>query len=215
MRTGGGRRANRAAGRGRRGTTCAASRRDDATSLRGGAVDCRLLARHTHAPRTCAIYAHMLHMSARSHAPMCAGTFSVLPRVRLLGVGILFQKRRHVLPFFSLPERELAGLLIPPPEIIRARARAEVLSDGDALPRRPSSLVVNTTTRHLVVTGPIPIWVTTSAKRTLGCAVPGSFPGVPEAWQRLARAGRWCLLGLVTKMFRIGTLGVVTDRSTT
>ena len=56
---------------------------------------------------------------------MCAGTFSVLPRVRLLGVGIVFKlkkkKRRRVLPF-SLSEWELAGLLTPPPEITRARA---------------------------------------------------------------------------------------------
>ena len=44
----------------------------------------------------------------------------------------------------------------------------------------PSSLVVNATTRHLVVMGSIPIWVTTSAKRTLRFRV--QFPEVPEAW---------------------------------
>ena len=44
----------------------------------------------------------------------------------------------------------------------------------------PSSLVVNTTTRHLAVTGSNPIWVTTSAKRTLGFRV--QFPEVPGAW---------------------------------
>ena len=38
--------------------------------------------------------------------------------------------------------------------------------------------MVNATTRHLVVMGSIPIWVTTSAKRTLGC--PGSIPGSPR-----------------------------------
>ena len=42
----------------------------------------------------------------------------------------------------------------------------------------PSSLVVNTTTRHLVVTGSIPIWVTTLGKENAG--VPGSIPGSPR-----------------------------------
>ena len=40
---------------------------------------------------------------------------------------------------------------------------------------RPSSLVVDATTRHLVAMGSIPNWVTTSAKRTLRSRV--QFPG--------------------------------------
>ena len=43
---------------------------------------------------------------------------------------------------------------------------------------RPSSLVVNTATRHLVVTGSIPIWVTTPQRRERW--VPGSIPGSPR-----------------------------------
>ena len=44
--------------------------------------------------------------------------------------------------------------------------------------RRPSSLVVNATTRHLLVMGSIPNWATTSAKRTLRSRVP--FPESPR-----------------------------------
>ena len=61
--------------------------------------------------------------------------------------------------------------------------------------RCPSSLVVNTTTRHLLVMGSI-----FQLGHLLGkdnAEVPGSIPGAPEAWQRLSMclamvsAGSW------------------------
>ena len=47
-------------------------------------------------------------------------------------------------------------------------AMRAVVPAGKLLVGWPSSLVVNTTTRHLVVTGSIPIWVTTPARERWG-----------------------------------------------
>ena len=60
---------------------------------------------------------------------------------------------------------------------------------------RPSSLVVNATTRHLVVMGSIPNWVTTrtSAKRTLRSRV--QFPESSRPGNVWECAGQWFLLG--------------------
>ena len=56
----------------------------------------------------------------------------------------------------------------------------------------PSRLVVNATTRNLVVTGSIPNWATTSAKRTLRSRV--QFPESPRPGNVWACAGRWSMV---------------------
>ena len=54
--------------------------------------------------------------------------------------------------------------------------------------------MVNATTEiFLVVMGSIPNWVTDLGKEN--AEVPGSIPGAPVAWQRLACAEQWFLLG--------------------
>ena len=63
----------------------------------------------------------------------------------------------------------------------------------DILACWPSSLVVNTATRNLVVMGPTPSWVTTSAKRTLRSRV--QFPEIPRPGNVWECAGQWFLPG--------------------
>ena len=60
--------------------------------------------------------------------------------------------------------------------------------------RRPSSLVVNATTRHLLVMGSIPNWANTSAKRTLRPRV--QFLEHPRPGNVWACAGQWFLYTL-------------------
>ena len=76
---------------------------------------------------------------------------------------------------------------------------------------RPSSLVVNTATRHLVVAGSIPIWVTTPQQRERW-GVPGSIPGSPRG---LVKFGHVMGKGFYWDLNPRPDGCVVTDRSTT
>ena len=66
----------------------------------------------------------------------------------------------------------------------RTSSDRKCLSTGGAW---PSSLVVNATTRQLVVMGSIPNWATTSANRTLRSRV--QFPESPKPGNVYACAG--------------------------